>query len=567
MARVGDRRLTQMRTSRGRGLAAGLAFTDDAEAVGLRFVYDNAETALHQLPEPFGGGLALLDYDGDGWLDVYCVQGGPFAASSDSDRSRQAPPGIACSTIEATAPSRTSPTARGSAGFPADTATAWPWATSTATATPMCSSPVGDRMPCIATGATAPSRTSPTRGDWVAAEIGRPRRRWPTWTATATSTSTSATTRPGTSTTPGSAATRRRKPISTATRSMPRPCPTTFSAMTGGGSWMSRPSPGIVDRDGRGLGVVAADLDDDGRVDLFVANDSSANFLFRNLGGMRFEEVGHAAGVAGNASGSYQAGMGVAAGDLDGDGLIDLAVTNFYGESTTFYRNLGGGVFTDATASIGLAVASRRLLGFGVALLDADNDGRLDLASANGHVNDLRPNYPYLMPAQLLLGGRDGRLTDVSDRAGDPWQVPRMGRGLAVGDLDNDGRQDVLILSHNQPLAYFHNRTEGGRFLTLRLEGRQSNRDVVGAKVAVVSGGRRRVAWRIGGGSYQSASDPRLHFGLGRSAESRPSRSPGHRDALTATVGYGPIPATCCAREMISRNRWRDSGPSVRDPE
>src|SRR5262249_54452095 len=155
-------------------------------------------------------------------------------------------------------------------------------------------------------------------------------------------------------------------------------------------------------------------------------------------------------------SGAYQAGMGVAAGDLDRDGVIDLAVTNFYGESTTFFRNLGGGVFTDATASIGLAVASRRLLGFGVAMLDADNDGRLDLASANGHVNDLRPNYPYLMPAQLLLAGADGRLRDVSDQAGSPWQFPRMGRGLAVGDLDNDGRQDVLILSHNQPLAYFH---------------------------------------------------------------------------------------------------------------
>ena len=135
---------------------------------------------------------------------------------------------------------------------------------------------------------------------------------------------------------------------------------------------------------------------------------------------MRFEEVGHDAGVAGNASGAYQAGMGVAAGDLDGDGLIDLAVTNFYGESTTFYRNLGGGNFTDATAAVGLAVASRRLLGFGVALFDADNDGRLDLASANGHVNDLRPNYPYQMPAQLLVGGVDGRLTDVSDRAGAP---------------------------------------------------------------------------------------------------------------------------------------------------
>ncbi len=169
---------------------------------------------------------------------------------------------------------------------------------------------------------------------------------------------------------------------------------------------------GIVDRNGRGLGVVAADLDADGRVDLFVANDSSANFLFRNLGGMRFEETAHAAGVAGNASGNYQAGMGAAAGDLDGDGLIDLAVTNFYGESTTYYRNLGGGVFVDATAASGLAVASRRLLGFGVAFLDANDDGRLDLASANGHVNDLRPNYPYLMPAQLL----DRRLRRPPDR-------------------------------------------------------------------------------------------------------------------------------------------------------
>src|SRR5262249_30728720 len=128
---------------------------------------------------------------------------------------------------------------------------------------------------------------------------------------------------------------------------------------------------GIVDRDGRGLRVGAADLDDDGRVGLFVANDSSANFLFHNLGGMRFEEVGHAAGVAGNASGAYQAGMGVAVGDLDSDGLFDLVVTNFYGESTTFYRNLGGGNFSDATASRGLGVGTRRPAGFRGALFGA----------------------------------------------------------------------------------------------------------------------------------------------------------------------------------------------------
>ena len=168
---------------------------------------------------------------------------------------------------------------------------------------------------------------------------------------------------------------------------------------------------GIVDHDGRGLGVVAADLDGDRKVDLFVANDPTANFLFRNQGAMRFEEVGHAAGVAGNADGCLPGRHGRRRGDLDGDGLLDLAVTNFYGESTTFYQNLGGGNFADATAAVGLSVASRRLLGFGIALFDADNDGRLDLATANGHVNDLRPNYPYEMPAQLSAR-RTGRPSD-----------------------------------------------------------------------------------------------------------------------------------------------------------
>src|SRR5207248_2812057 len=142
-------------------------------------------------------------------------------------------------------------------------------------------------------------------------------------------------------------------------------------------------------------------------------------------------------------------------------------------------------------------------------------DGRLDLATANGHVNDLRPNYPYRMPAQLLLGSAEGRLVDATERAGAAWRVPRMGRGLAVGDLDNDGRQDVVIVSHDQPLAYLHNRTAAGRSLTLRLEGRGPNRDAVGARVTVLAAGRRLVAWRTGGGSFQSASDPRLHFGLG----------------------------------------------------
>ncbi len=273
---------------------------------------------------------------------------------------------------------------------------------------------------------------------------------------------------------------------------------------------------GIIDPNGRGLGIVAADLDGDGRVDLVVANDMTANYLFRNLGGFRFEETGTVAGVACAADGNFRAGMGIACGDLDSDGRPDLAVTNYFGESTTFYHNLGGGLFADQTTAIGLAGPSRPLLGFGAAFFDANNDGWLDLITANGHVLDARPRFPWTMPLQLLLGSPGGHLTDASNRAGPPFQAMHLGRGLAVGDLDNDGRPDVLVVAQNEPLVYLHNESErAGHFIVFQLEGTRSNRDAVGAKVAVSCGGRVRVAQRFGGGSYQSASDPRLHFGLG----------------------------------------------------
>ncbi len=175
-------------------------------------------------------------------------------------------------------------------------------------------------------------------------------------------------------------------------------------------------------------------------------------------------------------------------------------------------------MFADATAAVGLKAPSRFLLGFGITFLDVDNDGSLDLATANGHIHDLRPKIPYAMPAQLLTGDLEGRLTDVTERIGAPWTVPRIGRGLARADLDNDGRIDLLLVAQNSPLAYFHNRTEpAGHFLTVRLEGTSSNRDAIGARVMVAAGGRRQTAWRLGGGSYASAEDPRLHFGLGGS--------------------------------------------------
>ncbi|MFO0951927.1 MAG: CRTAC1 family protein [Isosphaeraceae bacterium] len=307
-------------------------------------------------------------------------------------------------------------------------------------------------------------------------------------------------------------------------------------------------SAGVVDRDGRGLGVLAADLDEDGKTDLFVANDGTANFFFRNLGGVRFEECAHERGLAANAEGGYQAGMGVACGDLDGDGRLDLGVTNFLGESTSLFVSLGRGQFAERTSQLGLRESTRSWLGFGTAFLDANNDGFLDLATANGHVNDARPVHPYAMPARLCLGGPGGRLADVSERSGPAWGVPRLGRGLAAGDVDNDGRVDLVLLDQDGPLAFLHNRHTGerppGHFAAFRLEGTVSNRDAVGTRVVVQAGGRRQSAQRIGGGSYLSAGDGRLHFGLGTASVIEavevtwPSgRSSTYRD-LPADAGY-----------------------------
>jgi hypothetical protein len=135
--------------------------------------------------------------------------------------------------------------------------------------------------------------------------------------------------------------------------------------------------------------------------------------------------------------------------------------------------------------------------------------------TVNGHVADERPEIPYAMPAQLLRGGPGGRLSDITPEAGPPFQSPRIGRALAIGDLDNDGRVDAIVLGHDGPVAYLHNQGPAGHAITILLEGTASNRDAVGAQVTLEAGGRRQAALRLGGGSYQSASDPRLHFGLG----------------------------------------------------
>ena len=164
-------------------------------------------------------------------------------------------------------------------------------------------------------------------------------------------------------------------------------------------------------------------------------------------------------GLAASAGGGYLAGMGVACGDFDGDGRLDLAVTNFFDQSTTLYHNHGGGVFSDRSAEAGLAAPTRLVLGFGLAALDANNDGWPDLVQANGHVSDFAPRFRTPCPHSFFSMTAEDKLIDVSDRSGAPWKVPALGRGLAVGDIDNDGRTDVLIVSENDPLALLRNQT------------------------------------------------------------------------------------------------------------
>jgi hypothetical protein len=494
-------------------------FEDRAEAAGLRFVFENGRSPQRQIPETTAGGVGLLDYDGDGWLDVYLVQGGVFppdpAHPSTGDRLFRN---------------------RGDGTFEDRSA----------------SSGIAGLSRGYGHGVTVGDFDNDGRPDlfltrWRGYALYRNRgdgtfedvtertglggdRDWPTSAAFADldndgdldlyvchylvwdekhPTLCKRTT--------VAAASDRVEPGQDHNYCTPRPFPALPDHLfrNDRGRFVEvTVEAGIVDPDGRGLGVVAADLDEDGWVDLFVANDTTANYLWHNKGGMKLEEFGVTAGVACNAAGAYQAGMGTAVGDLDGDGRPDLFVTNFYGESTTFYRNLDAGIFSDQTVRIGLAGPTRFLLGFGISLLDANNDGRLDLAIADGHVNDDRPDYPYAMPALLLTGAQDGHLAEVTPSADDPWAVPRVARGLAVGDLDNDGRVDVLLVAQKSPLAYLHNQTTGGHWLTFLLEGTASNRDAIGAVVTLTAGGRRRREWRYGGGSYQSTSDPRIHFGL-----------------------------------------------------
>jgi hypothetical protein len=276
---------------------------------------------------------------------------------------------------------------------------------------------------------------------------------------------------------------------------------------------------GITDNPGKAWGAVATDINNDGWLDLFVANDTVANFLFVNRQGRRFDEIGFTSGVAYGEGGKARSGMGVDSADFNQDGWMDLFVTNLDHELYAFYLNRHDETFDDIAGPSGIANATKLISGWGLKFFDYDNDGNVDLLIANGHPDDLieriYDSVTYREP--LLLFHNTGKgLTNVSRESGPLFSRPLSGRGLALVDFNNDGAVDVLISTNDgAPLLMKNNVGSRNHWLGISLAGKTCNRDAVGARITWQAGDLKRNTMKIGGGSYLSSHDPRMVLGIG----------------------------------------------------
>jgi hypothetical protein len=290
------------------------------------------------------------------------------------------------------------------------------------------------------------------------------------------------------------------------------------------------------DLDGKGLGVVFGDYDNDHDLDAYVANDSTRNFLYTNDGTGTFSDDGFLAGVSYNEDGRTEAGMGTDWGDFDGDGLLDIIVTNLTLETNTLYRNLGEGLFADESFMAGVGVDSLMMVGFGINWMDYDNDGDLDLFVANGHVVDNIEEFAGNVEGSPLSGRTypqqnhvyrndgGGAFTPVHDELGEGMLLMKVGRGSTIGDVDNDGDLDIVVSNSNQSADYLRNvgANQAGNWLQIMLEGRESDRFAVGARLVVEREGEPRIVLESkAGSSYSSSSDIRIHVGMGPSQSAR----------------------------------------------
>jgi hypothetical protein len=278
---------------------------------------------------------------------------------------------------------------------------------------------------------------------------------------------------------------------------------------------------GIFDSSSKSLGVTLLDYDQNGWPDVFVANDTQPNKLYRNLRNGKLKDVALEAGLALSQDGKARAGMGVDAADFDNSGRAGVAITNFEGEMIGLYRAQGSGVYQDVATQAGVGFSSRNTLGFGCVFADLDLDGALDLVVVNGHIDDtvrnIRGNVGYAQAPQLFLNQGNGTFRDVVEAAGGGFAQPRVGRGLAYGDFDRDGDVDLLMTTNNGPAALFRtDQTAGHRSLRFRLVGTKSNRDAIGASVRIFHGETSQSRLVKSGSSYLSQSELPVTFGIGK---------------------------------------------------
>jgi hypothetical protein len=484
-----------------------VTFTDVAAAAGLRFTHDRGATPEHHLAETMGSGLAWLDYDNDGWMDLYVVQSGPFPPRGSPRAQDRLYRNNGNGTFtDVTVKARLKDTAYGMGVVAADYD--------------------NDGFTDLYVTNYGKNILYHNNGDGTFTDVtdkaGVGASGWSTSAAFADFDGDGLLDLFVLRYVDDAA----EKDLFCGNRingkrdyCHPKLYPPTHNILfhnNGNGTFTDiTASAGLDKALGKGLGVVVADLDDDGRPDIYVANDTTMNFLFRNLGGNRFEDVSLLSGAALPSTGSPLSGMGVNAGDLSGNGRLDLVVANYEAEINSFYRNVGQGVFEDISAESGFAGPSFLFSGFGLNLLDTANAGRLDAFIANGHVLDV-PGRGSTYAERPFLMWNDGKGKFHERGCGAPFRRELVGRGSAVADFDNDGDIDIAVSNSGGPLELLRNDGPHGAWIGFVLRGKKSNRQGIGARVTIETEAGKQMREVKAGESYLSSSDPRVHFGLGK---------------------------------------------------
>ncbi len=496
-----------------RSAAAGPLFHDvPASASGITWKHDNAMSAERYLPETVGAGCAFLDYDNDGWMDIYLVNSGP------------------CDFYKPAAPVRNALYKNNRDGTFTDVTEKAGVAGGTFGMGVAVGDYDNDGLPDIFVTSYGRCILYHNNGDGTFTDVTEKAGvAAPGWTTSAVwfdydndgrlDLFVCSFVEFGLNTKIFCGDNKLGRRFYCIPRVF-KPTPSLLFHNNGNGTF-TEVSNGTAIRKalGKALGVVATDLNDDGLMDLFVANDTVQNFLFLNRGKGKWEETGLAAEVGFSANGQPRSGMGVDAADFDGDGRQDLFVANVDQEMFSLYRNEGGEFFSDVANANEIARATRLLSGWGLKFFDYDNDGLVDLFLANGHPDDMVENYSsqvkYKEPL-LLFHNAGGKLTNVSSQAGPAFLRSYPARGLAVGDFNNDGQVDVLISNSGESPLLLKNEAGGGNhWVGLKLQGANCNRDAIGARITWSAGDVKRSRLKTSGGSYLASHDPREVLGLG----------------------------------------------------